>query len=296
MRFAVTVAIPYYDAQIDYVSTALQSLLEQSAGNWAAFVMDDSPAGSPSVAKLVAEFRDARISYRRNLGPHGIGNAWNACLAEADTPFVSLLHSDDALEPSYLEAMLELTQRQPGAAIYFCDAVIIDERGKPCYSLPDWVKRCLAPATGTQILRSESGVRRLTVGDFIICPTMLYRTASLAGRRFSTRLNFALDYDFVLRSLLNGQTIVGTRRKLYRYRRHSAQWTSAVSTSGARFREELATLAWVEAEARTRGWALVQLLARAKPVFRLNVAYELIRDIHAGRTLRHDKIRYLWSR
>lgn len=296
MNRPVTVAIPFAREPIEFVRAALNSLLAQDHTNWVGVLLDDSPAGSPAVAQLVASYGDARLRYTRHEGTHGIGNAWNACMDHAQTELFCMLHTDDELEPSYLSGMLALADAYPQADCYFCAVAIIDENGKPCFSLPDAIKEVIAPKAEPMRLEDRSGVARLTVGDFILAPTIVYAKSKIGGRRFSPRHSMVLDLRFLLELLLDGGSIVGTHRRLYRYRRHATQQTSQLSASGKRFAEELEVFREIEHEAKARGWSFVRLLAIARPIFRLNAVYQLLRDLRARRTrAAANKLRYVFG-
>lgn len=291
----VTVAIPFARERIDFVRCALDSLLAQDHTNWRGIVLDDSPEGSAELASLVASYADLRLRYTRYDGPHGIGQAWNACLEAVETDLFSLLHTDDELEPWYISRMIRLAEQYPSAAMYFCRANIIDDQGSSCFSLADKIKDAITPNTEPVILTGADAIRSLAVGDFIICPTILYRNSQLGDRRFSTKHNFVLDLRFILEVLLDGATIVGTHDEAYRYRRHAAQWTSRVSASGHRFMEEIDVLREVEEIAEKRNWPRVRRAARLRSTLRLNIFYEIMRDL-VGRQPRRaaEKARYLW--
>lgn len=287
---SITVALPYYNAPIEYVEVAIRSLLAQTISSWVGFVLDDSPDGSPAVEGLVRRFADKRLRYVRNEGPHGIGHAWNACRRVTQTELTTLLHTDDAFEPNYIQTIVELSEAFPEASIYFCGASIVDAHGRPCFSLPDRIKDYIRPKSEPIVLSGVHGCQAITVGDFIPCPTMTYRNSQ---RRFSGVYQFVLDWRFVLEELFAGNTIVGTHRKAYRYRRHNGQATSALSRSGKRFVEESEILDWIELEARARGWRSVASAAKRRMIFRLNVSYEMIRDTAARRPIDLRKIRYI---
>lgn len=268
----MTVAVPFAGESLDYVRLALRSLISQDFQAWTAFLLDDSQHGTPEVETLVADFRDARLTYRRNEGEHGIGNAWNACIAAAETDFLTLLHMDDELEPHYISTMIRLAKEAPVAALYFCGATVIDRHGRPCFSLPDRVKDFIEPKCEPIIVRGPQGIRRLILGNYVMCPTLMYRRAEIGEHRFSPNHRFVLDMRFTLGVLCAGGTIVGTHSKAYRYRRHSAQATALLSKTGARFQEELDFFREVEKIAAQRGWSGVQRMAQARPIFRINAA------------------------
>lgn len=273
MSEAITVTVPFAKEPLEFVRVALGSLIRQEFRDWNGVLLDDSLDGSDAVRKLVESYGDSRLRYIRHDGPRGIGNAWNACMNLARSEFYCILHTDDILEPAYLGEMLALANAHPEASTYFCSVTIVNEHGKPCFSLPDLVKEIIAPKGEPMILRGAGGVRSLTVGDFILAPTMLYRASQIRDRRFSSEHRMVLDLRFLLELLYDGGTIVGTHRRLYRYRRHGAQQTARLSASGQRFQEEFEVFQEIARESVQRDWNTVSLWARARPIFRLNALY-----------------------
>lgn len=263
----VTVALPYYREGMDYLCRAINSLRDQTFTDWHAVILDDSPEGHPEIAEIMSYSRDNRISYKRNDGPHGIGSAWNACLDLADTELVCLLHTDDEYAKDYLASLIAIAKVHPDASLYFCGASIIDWRGDPCFSLADQVKRFITPMGEPIILSGSPGIKRLMVGNFIMCPTIMYRRSKIGSRRFSLTQRFVLDYRFTVDVLADGGTIIGTQHKAYRYRRHPEQATAKLSSLGERFNEELAL--YQEIERAGKPWSAA---ARARITFRLNAA------------------------
>jgi glycosyltransferase involved in cell wall biosynthesis len=267
----VTVAIPYYREGIEYFSCAVKSLMNQTFEGWRGIVIDDSPDGEPKLESVIAR-SGKRIGCARNEEPHGIGNAWNTCLEAAETELVCILHSDDEYEPAYLSRMTELAIRFPEASMYFCGATIIDDLGHDTFSLPDFVKELIRPPTDPIIVEGEAGISRLMVGNYIMCPTLMYRRSRTGGRRFSRTHRFVLDLRFTVGALFDDEKIVGTSTRLYRYRRHPQQATKVLSTDGLRFEEELALFRDVQKLSCDRDWCRAARAAKLRPTYRLNAA------------------------
>jgi glycosyltransferase involved in cell wall biosynthesis len=261
------VALPYYREGIDYLCRAVNSLRAQDFTDWRAVIVDDSPDGFPEIAEIMGYSGDKRISYGRNAGPHGIGPAWNSCLDLADTELVCLLHTDDEYETDYLSSMVTLARAFPDASAYFSGATVIDWRSHATFSLPDRVKEFITPRGEPVILRGPSAISSLMIGNYIMCPTIVYRRSKIAGRRFSTTHRFVLDFRFTLGVLMDGGTIVGTHRKSYRYRRHAEQATAKMTSVGDRFNEELELFR--EFASMGKPWSNA---AKTRPTFRLSAA------------------------
>jgi glycosyltransferase involved in cell wall biosynthesis len=279
---ALTFAIPAYNQPCEQLRAAIVSLIRQDRDDWTAVVLDDSPVPT-AYEDVVRSFGDARLRYTRNTGAHGIGGAWNACVNAIDTEFYTIVHADDELAPSYASTMLRLANDHPDGTMYFCAAEIIDAAGRRTFSLADFVKDYIRPSGREVCIAGEAGLVRLAVGNFIVCPTVLYRRSRIGARRFSTELRFVVDLDFTTDALLAGERIYGTSAVGYRYRRHDAGTTQVLGRSGQRFDEEITFYRGLARRARAAGMQRAAHVARAMPLVRLNILASALGDALGGR-------------
>lgn len=280
----ITLAIPYY-SNPGLMAEAVESVLAQEDSRWRLLVVDDSP-GQAGLAELPPELArkfeiDPRFRYIRNERNLGMAATWNRCIELAQTELVTLLHSDDRLLPHYCSKMLEAAARHPTASALFCGAQIIDGTGRPVFSFVDGFKRFLIPQAthGDLVLEGERGCERLVRGNFIMCPTLCYRKSRLGLRRFDSEWRQVLDWDFTVGVLQAGGTIVGLREKLYAYRRHSSNTTTALTASAHRFREEFAICQRWVGEFTRMGWQSVAHAAQKKSVLKAHVLFRVLEDL-----------------
>lgn len=104
IKAQVTVLMPIYNAE-RFLHDSIGSLLNQTCGNWKLICIDD---GSTDSSKAIVEEyckKDSRISLicQENAGP-AVARA--RAIEIADTEYVSILDSDDAYAPDYIEKML----------------------------------------------------------------------------------------------------------------------------------------------------------------------------------------------
>ena len=101
----VTVLMPIYNAE-KYLRDAIDSLLCQTSKDWKLICIDDGSIDSST--KIVEEYcnKDCRISLikQANAGP---ALARARAIENVDTEYVSILDSDDAYAPNYIELMLK---------------------------------------------------------------------------------------------------------------------------------------------------------------------------------------------
>lgn len=272
-----TFAIPCRDAGA-HLRPLLQSLLAQSEPDVALLLVDDgSTDGSAALAREVA---GDRIEIHCNEAPLGIGANWNRCVELVRTPFVCLAHQDDVYERDYLARMLAALRARPDAGIAHCRATAVDGDGAPIVSP--------AEAFKAHFWRHQPGedraahYARLWRGNFVCCPSVLYRTEALrAVGPFRTDLRFALDWEWWFRLLCCGFGIVDVDATLLHYRRHDAAASRVATADRSRFVEELRVLA----DARRDGVAAGLLPADVgpSPALRNNLLHEAFADLQAGR-------------
>lgn len=290
MTADISFAVPYYSAP-EYLREALESLRCQTHLNWEAVVVDD--ASPNSVADLIAEFNDRRITYVRNDTNLGLAANWNKALALTNAPLVCILHSDDLLEPQYASTMVDLMTTNPDATAGHCSVSIIGANGLPRRTLTDFVKRIIQPkAKGLIVSAGEDGLASMLRGSWIYCPTLCFRRSQLPSVPFDNSWRFMLDFDLIARMFLNGQQIIGTTSKLYRYRRHDGAQTRVLTNELTRFEEELAFYGQMYRAAKERQWLTAQRHAQRATVIRLHLLLQVVnRAIHlrfasAARALR----------
>ena len=290
MTADISFAVPYYSAP-EYLREALESLRSQTHLNWEAVVVDDA---SPNpVADLIAEFNDRRITYVRNETNLGLAANWNKALALTNAPLVCILHSDDLLEPQYVSTMVDLMTTNPDATAGHCRVSIIGADGLPRRTLTDAVKQVIQPkAKGLVVSAGEDGLASMLRGSWIYCPTLCFRRSHLPSVPFDNSWRFILDFDLIAQIFLNGQQIIGTTSKLYRYRRHDGAQTRVLTNELTRFEEELAFYGQMYRAAKERQWLTAQRHAKRATVIRLHLLLQVaarlvgLRFASAARALR----------
>jgi glycosyltransferase involved in cell wall biosynthesis len=277
-------AIPFFK-NASYLKETLFSLLDQVDSEWSAIVLDDSAAKEESISAeaCVNQIGDSRIRYQKNLKNIGMAENWNQAfeLAQTHKLFV-ILHADDRLRPDYVQQMKSLAQSYPRAAAFFCKCEIINEEGLPKWSLADSYKRWIRPSESLIKLEGAKGIGSLIPGDFIFCPSVCYRIERFMSLRFRTDLKMVADFDFILNSLLRGETWIGYyERVLFSYRRHTENTTVTLTKNLHRFREEIALYHQLEKRLIDLGEGNLARRARKMNVIKLNLLFEILKSVMA---------------
>src|SRR3712207_3289659 len=109
----VHIVVPYY-MDPRYLFELIESVLKQTRDDWRLTIVDDQYPGT--VARdYVAELGDPRIEWvqnERNLGT--TGNACH-CIQLGKLEYITVMGADDALEPNYVEVVLDAFARHPNA-------------------------------------------------------------------------------------------------------------------------------------------------------------------------------------
>lgn len=274
-RAPVTFAIPCRDAGA-HLQPLLESLLRQSCQDFELLLVDDaSRDDSVAVARAVC---GGRIRIEQNGEPLGLGGNWNRCAELVATPLFCLAHVDDVYEPHYLERMLAAVESEPAAAFAHCRAHALDEDGRVVDSPVERFKDGFWTDSDPDPRRQYHLLRR---GNFIMCPSVLYRTAGFrAVGGFDASLRATLDWQRHVRAALAGQPIVAVPEPLLGYRRHLQSVTSANLRTLHRYREEAGILRWIDAQGRARGWLLPD--AAPSRALRNNLLYDVFVDLRGG--------------
>jgi glycosyltransferase involved in cell wall biosynthesis len=111
---AVSVVIPLYNKAL-YVERALRSVFAQTEQGFEVVVVDDG--STDGGAAIVERFADPRIRLivQENRGASA---ARNRGVRESGAALVAFLDADDEWCPAFLEAVLDLHRRYPGAGAY----------------------------------------------------------------------------------------------------------------------------------------------------------------------------------
>lgn len=274
----LTYAIPFYSGRA-LLERTIASVLAQPGDGWTAFVCDNA-SPEPGIEELVKTAGQGRIGYVRNPENVGMAGNFNRCLDLAETDLVTLVHSDDELEPTYTDAILAAAERHPSAVAVYCRVTIIDGDSRPFFSLADAVKDLVNPGSKGEVeLAGEAGLRALMRGNFILAPTLCFRKSVLGTRRFSGATKFVLDWDLTTSLLLDGEVIVGIPDRAYRYRKHAGSTTDALTKNSERYFEESAFYDRMATIAHERGWPKCAGIAEAKRLLKLNLIHGALKSV-----------------
>ena len=235
----VAVLIPYFQRQPGILQATVRSVLaQQGCDDYAIIIVDDgAPVSAVSEMATLTPRERAKVHIieQANAGPSA---ARNRALAEvpADTTYIALLDSDDALEPCYLATAVAALER--GYDLFFGNSVRCGVEGTRF----EW-----HTATGATLDPAAHRLLDETVplyefqGDFfdfivhrsnIIGPSsLMYRHTVGVGVRYHERIRIGEDRIFKLQLCRRVEKVVFSPRICAREGRgvnifDSAQWGS----------------------------------------------------------------------
>ncbi len=137
----ISIIVPVYNPPTEYLTDAIQSVIDQSYTNWELCLSDDlSP--DPRVKKVLDTFskKDSRIKviFRETNG-HISANS-NSALSLATGDYMLFMDHDDLLTPNCLFEFVKHINAHPADQVIYSDEDKVDDKGEFSYPhfKPDW--------------------------------------------------------------------------------------------------------------------------------------------------------------
>lgn len=126
----LTIAIPTFRRSLLLQETLRSVLAQTDLSAVRVVVVDNDPESTGHLALLDAmpELRALNFRYLRNHENVGLFGNWNACIAAADTEWVTVLNDDDLLEPAFVAAIREILAGDPAIDAVACSMRELDTR------------------------------------------------------------------------------------------------------------------------------------------------------------------------
>jgi glycosyltransferase involved in cell wall biosynthesis len=179
---AVSVIIPVGPYHENYLSSALDSLLGQTARNWEVIAILDTDGDVSNLKRIYPFVKWIRMDPDKR---HGAGAARNAGLAVARAPLVLFLDADDYLMPTALAEMGEAYSGAEGRYIY-TDWLAIRDGEMSRYDVPEY----------DPLAWFERGQHAITV--------LMARKDALDINGFDETMNGWEDWDFFVKCAVAG--------------------------------------------------------------------------------------------
>jgi GT2 family glycosyltransferase len=199
----ISVLMPVYNAPIEYLDAAIESVLNQIYPGWQLCIVDDASTQDSTRRRLdYWRQQDQRIRFERLSQNQNISVATNAAAKMATGEFLAFLDQDDLLTPDALAEIAISLADEPLTDYIYSDDDKIDARGRryaPQFK-PDWSPVLLL--------------------SFMYMSHIKVVRRSLYERLGGFRKGFegSQDYDFALRMSELARKIVHLPKVLYHWR------------------------------------------------------------------------------
>lgn len=201
-----SIVIPLYKTPERYLREMLDSIVEQTYGNWELCLADGSPEGQ-DVSKIVDIYRkkDSRVRYKRLEGNGGIADNTNAAIDMAEGDFIVLADHDDAMTRDALYECAKVVNDHPKCQVIYSDEDKMDMDGGALFD-PHF-----KPDFNPDLLCSVNYICH----QFVVKRELVQKIGGLRKE-----FDGAQDYDFIFRCTENAEEIYHIPKVLYHWRCH----------------------------------------------------------------------------
>lgn len=209
-----SILVPLYNTPEKFLHEMVQSVLEQTYGNWELCMVDGSDKDHHVVEKICRQYtrKDSRILYRKLEKNLGISENTNACIDMASGDYIALLDYDDLLHPAALHEVMKAICEQ-GADFIYTDEGIFRNQPEDAYDFH--FKSDFAPDT----LRSVNYICHLSVFEKMLLDEV---------GNFRSECDGSQDFDMILRLTEKAEKIVHIPLVLYYWRSHPSSTADSV--------------------------------------------------------------------
>lgn len=211
-----SIVVPLYNTPEEFLHEMIQSVLDQTYGNWELCMADGSDSKHRSIEKICRQYirKDSRIKYRKLKENLGISENTNACIDMASGDYIALFDHDDLLHPAALHEVMKAICDQNADFIYTDEAIF---HFRPEDSFDFHFKSDYAPDT----LHSVNYICHLSVfkAEYL----------NMVGK-LNPKCDGSQDFDLILRLTEIAKKIVHIPMILYFWRSHPASTADSVKT------------------------------------------------------------------
>lgn len=285
----VGIYIPFW-GELDYLRTAVESVIAQTDPNWALTVVNDAHPDY-SVDAYFETLDDPRIRYIRNEANCGITENFRRCVQMAVEPRVVVMGCDDYLLEGYVEAICKAHAEHPEADLIQPGVDVVDEDGNTVQPLVDRVKQKLMRPRNESptLLGGDKLAANLMHGNWLYWPSLAFRKETIQSHDFRDGFPVIQDLALILDILLDGGDLLVIPEVVFAYRRHNSSASSLELLDGSRFAGERKFFEHAARLARAQGWSKTTAAARWHITSRLH-ALVLLPGVVARRDPRTARV------
>lgn len=201
-----SIVVPLYMTKEAYLRALIESIENQTYGNWELCLADGSGANSP-LEKIVAEYqkKGLNISYQILKENKGISENTNAAIKMATGDYIVLADHDDIMAENALYECAKALNEDKEIEVLYSDEDKIDMAGKKYFD-PNF-----KPDLNMDLLCSMNYICHL----FVVKNTVIEKVGMLRSE-----FDGAQDHDFILRCVEVADRVYHIPKVLYHWRCH----------------------------------------------------------------------------
>ena len=208
----VSIIVPVYNVA-PFLDECIASIVSQSYTEWEAILVDDgSTDGSSNICDCWSK-KDSRIKVIHQSNS-GVSTARNNGIDAASGEYITFVDSDDYVDESYLQEMINATKKSP------CDIVVSGVK----YKYKNREEKIFAPSKKCSFTLSQENcvtfVELNKVHLFYAPYSKLYRSDIIKGNNiaFPKGISYGEDLLFIYNYLSHTKNIACTTQVNYNYR------------------------------------------------------------------------------
>ena len=117
-NYLVTVGITTYNSNINYLSEAIDSIINQSYRNLEIIIYDDCSSNSKDIENLIIRKKDDRIFFLKSEKNMGVSNSLNEIIKKANGDFFCWCPDDDYMSLSRIQRQIRSVEKNPDFISY----------------------------------------------------------------------------------------------------------------------------------------------------------------------------------
>lgn len=204
-KVIISIAVPLYQTPEKYLCAMIESVQNQSYGDWELCIADGSDDNKAYNVALRYAHKDKRIKIQKLGHNYGIAENTNIAIAMCTGEYIGVLDHDDTLAPEALYEIRKSIQNNDCLEVIYTDEDKVSEDGKT-YFEPHF--------------KSDFNKELLCSNNYICHFFVVKRELFCQVGGFRKEFEGAQDYDFILRCTEVAENIVHIDRPLYHWRSH----------------------------------------------------------------------------
>ncbi len=219
----ISIIIPTYNGS-RFIEQSILSALSQTRPADEIIISDDN--SNDNTLEICKKYEDRIKIFRNENGPSGFVNGWNNAIALATSDYITILHQDDILAPTFLEEIEEAIVDHPDIMHLFVPCNNIDENGQ-IFNVPDYCTGEVKIYTGTEYIHAYQQVGKPHIHR---CPGVVTHKSIFEKCKYRSEAGHIADDDFFFRV---GQftNVIGILKPLASYRIHRFSETGRLDDS-----------------------------------------------------------------